>query len=60
MGGCEQNVTNLKVSNGNHQLPDPSFLIDDHAKSQSLGKLQGCCTFGDFADAFMASVFKHF
>ena len=30
-----------------------------HAKIQSLEKLQGCCTFGDYADAFVASVFKH-
>ena len=35
-------------------FPNPSFLINDHAKIQSLEKLQGCCTFEDYADAFVA------
>ena len=34
-------------------------LIDAHAKIQALGKPQGCSTFGDYADVFVASVFKH-
>ena len=53
-----------KVSSGIPKLcllfPNPSFLINDHAKIQSLEKRQGRCTFGDYADAFVASVFKHF
>ena len=39
---------------------NPSFLINEHVKIQSLEKLQGCCTFGDYADVFLASVFNHF
>ena len=39
---------------------NPSFLINAHAKIQSLEKLQGCCTFGDYADAFVASAFKYY
>ena len=34
-------------------------LIDGHAKIQALGKPQGCSSFGDYADTFVASVFKH-
>ena len=34
-------------------------LIDDHAKIQALGKPQGCSSFGDYADTFVTSVFKH-
>ena len=30
-------------------FPNPSFLINDYAKIQSLKKLQGCCTFRDYA-----------
>ena len=41
-------------------FPNPSFLIDEYAKIQSREKLHGCCTFGDYADAFVASVFKYF
>ena len=50
-----------KVSGGIlSDIPKSIFLINDHAKIQSFGKLHGCCTFEDYADAFMASVFKHF
>ena len=34
-------------------------LIDGHAKIQALGQPQGCSSFGDYADTFVASVFKH-
>ena len=34
-------------------------LIDGHATIQALGKPHGCNTFGDYADAFLTSVFKH-
>ena len=34
-------------------------LIDGHAKIQAHGKPQGCSSFGDYADAFVTSVFKH-
>ena len=34
-------------------------LIDGHATTQALGKQQGCSTFGDCADVYVASVFKH-
>ncbi|MEW8546812.1 MAG: hypothetical protein AB2693_25135, partial [Candidatus Thiodiazotropha sp.] len=32
-------------------------LIDGHATIQALGKPHGCNTFGDYADAFLTSVF---
>ena len=35
-------------------------LIDGHAKFQSLGKPADCSSFGDYANVFDASVFKHF
>ena len=35
-------------------------LIDGHALIQTLGKPQGCKTFGDYADVFMKIVRNHF
>jgi hypothetical protein len=36
------------------------FLIDGHALIQAMGKPPGCLTFGDYADAFIRSVTRHF
>ena len=41
-------------------IPKCIFLFDDHAMIQSFEKLQGCNTLEDYADALVASVFKHF
>ena len=35
-------------------------LIDGHALIQSLGKPNGCQTFGDYADVFVQNVTRHF
>ena len=35
-------------------------LIYAHAKTQALGKPPDCSSFGDYANVFVASVFKHF
>ena len=35
-------------------------LIAGHAKIQALGKPADCSSSGDYADVFVASVFKHF
>ena len=46
------------------EVPDADtktcVLIDGHALIQSLGTLNGCQTFGDYADVFVQNVMRHF
>ena len=47
-----------------YEVPDADtktcVLIDGHALIQSLGKLNGCQTFGDYTDVFVQKVTRHF